>query len=481
MSSPQPYSGVRSRQYCFGDFTLDLESGFLRRGGKEVALRPKAFKVLAYLVQHQGALVTKAALNESVWPDTAVTDNSLVQCLVEIRRALDDDSQQLIRTVARRGYLFTAAVTTPVVEFPRQPTEVEAELGPLPVPSALAPGGFLNLLRMTGALIALALVATAMLLVWLNHPAKQEFTSVPNPGFVTYEQITNFTNSAVSPALSPDGRMLAFLRSEAWFLSTDQIYVKMLPNGEPVQITRDPRPKYGLSFSPDGSRIAYTVRGLDWKTFTVSPLGGEPSLFLSNAAGLTWLDERRLLFSEIRAGHHMGVVTGTENRSEYRRIYFPQDERGMAHLSYASPDRKWALVVEMDPVWQPCRVIPLDGSSAGRQVGPQGKCTSAAWSPDGKWMYFGAEMEGNRHLWRQRFPSGEPEQITSGPTEEEGIAVTPDGRSLITSIGMHESALWIQDRRGERPLLSEGHVASGSDWNPPHIFAGWQVALPPEA
>lgn len=238
----------------------------------------------------------------------------------------------------------------------------------------------------------------------------------------------------------------------------DQIWVKLLPNGEPVQITHDPRAKYGLAFSPDSSRIAYTVSAAGWNTYTVSSLGGEPKLLLANAAGLTWLDERRILFSEIRTGQHMGVVTGMENRSEYRRIYFPRDERGMAHLSYASPDRKWALAVEMDPVWQPCRVIPLDGSSSGRQVGPQGKCTAAAWSPDGKWMYLEAEVEGNHHLWRQRFPKGEPEQITNGLTEEEGIAVAPDGRSLITSIGMRQSAVWVHDARGDRPVSSEGYA-----------------------
>src|SRR5262249_34350118 len=174
--------------------------------------------------------------------------------------------------------------------------------------------------------------------------------------------------------------MLAFIRSPQWWLTRGEIYVKLLPNGEPVQVTHDSRAKYGLAFSPDGSRIAYTVHDrTDWSTYTVSPLGGEPAKLLSNAAGLTWLDDRRVLFSEIKPGSHMGVRTAMENRS----IYFPRDERGMVHLSYASPDRKWALAVEMDPVWLPCRVIPLDGSSEGRQAGPKGKCTSAAWSPDG--------------------------------------------------------------------------------------------------
>src|SRR5436309_10996851 len=104
---PNPVDKAR-RQYCFADFTLDLEDGFLKRGGEEVTLRPKAFEVLAYLVEHHGRLVTKTALTEAVWPDAAITDNSLAQCLFEIRRALADDSQRLIRTVARRGYVFAA-------------------------------------------------------------------------------------------------------------------------------------------------------------------------------------------------------------------------------------------------------------------------------------------------------------------------------------------------------------------------------------
>lgn len=458
MSKPEPHAGERSREYCFADFTLDLEGGFLRRGGEEIPLSPKAFKILAHLVERHGLLVTKAALINAVWPDAAVTDNSLAQRLLEIRRALADDSQQLIRTVARRGYVFTAPVTTPVTEFPHQPVGASGGPRPLPGPSSPAAPRALNRRIVTGGLILVAIVAAGSLLVRLTRPVKNE---------PTYIQITNFTDSAVAPALSPDGRMVAFFRSDNWFLTPDQIYVKLLPNGEPVQITHDPRNKYGLAFSPDGSRIAYTVGVQEpphARTFTVSPLGGEPSLFLSNAAGLTWLDEHRLLFSEIDTGIHMGIATGTENRSEYRRIYFPRDERGMAHFSYASPDRKWALVVEMDPVWQPCRVVPLDGSSGGRQVGPQGNCTSAAWSPDGKWMYFGAEVEGTHHLWRQRFPTGEPEQITSGLTEEDGVAVAPDGRSLITSIGMRQTAVWIHNPQGDRPVSSEGYAGSTDGW-----------------
>jgi hypothetical protein len=155
----------------------------------------------------------------------------------------------------------------------------------------------------------------------------------------------------------------------------------------------------------------------------------------------------------------MGIVTATEGRAESREIYFPSHVDAMAHYSYASPDQKSVLVVEMNQGHtfnQPCRLLPFDGSSAGRQVGPVGACTSTAWSPDGKWMYFGARVGGSDHLWRQKFPDGTPEQITFGPIEEEGIAMDPDGRSLVTSAGNRRSAIWIHDAAGDRAVSSEG-------------------------
>jgi eukaryotic-like serine/threonine-protein kinase len=303
---------------------------------------------------------------------------------------------------------------------------------------------------------ALVLLAGSAGVFYLAKP------TVPVTSTSEYAQLTNFTDSAWAPSLSPDGRMVTFKRGDTPFLSQGQIFVKLLPNGESVQLTTSAARKFGPVFTPDGSRVAYSeVAAGAWDTWTVPVLGGQPVRLLPNASGLTWIDDHQVLFSEIKTGLHMGIVTATDSRANSREIYIQPDEHAMAHYSYASPDRQWALVVEMSGAHaftQPCRLIPFDGSSAGRQVGPQGTCLSAAWSPDGQWMYFGAVVGGSSHLWRQRFPDGAPEQITFGPLEEDGIALAPDGRSIVTSVGMRRSAVWIHDAAGERAIVSEGYA-----------------------
>ena len=194
-------------------------------------------------------------------------------------------------------------------------------------------------------------------------------------------------------------------------------------------------------------------------------MGGEPHAMFPNASGLTWIGAGHVLFSEIESGRHMGLVAATESRADVRPLYLPKDQGGMVHRSSLSPDGRWLLLAEMDSVhgWLPCRLLPFDKISSGKPIGvPSSHCTSVAWSPDGRWMYFSSDAGGTFHIWRQRFPDGTPEQLTSGPTEEEGIAMAPDGRSFLTSIGTAEGTAWIHDAKGDRQISSEGYAEAPS-------------------
>jgi serine/threonine protein kinase len=319
-------------------------------------------------------------------------------------------------------------------------------------------------------IVAAAVILTAVAIVvwWTRSSFVLSFLrntpSLAPSQQAKWVQLTDFNDSAVSPTLSRDGRMLAFIRGDETFYTRGQIYVKLLPDGEPVQLTHDSSTKMNPQFSLDGSRIAYNVAPKNWDTWVVPVLGGEPRLMLPNASGLTWIDDRQLLYSEIMKGVHMALVTSGESRNGARTVYVPPQERGMAHLSAISPDHKWVLLAEMESGrWLPCRLVPFDGGSAGKPVGPpDAGCTNVAWSPDGTWMFLNSATgkTGSRfHIWRQRFPDGQPQPVTSGITDEEGIAVAPDGDSLITAVGTAERTLWVHDAKGDRQVSSRGSTA----------------------
>jgi hypothetical protein len=166
------------------------------------------------------------------------------------------------------------------------------------------------------------------------------------------------------------------------------------------------------------------------------------------------------MFSEIKSGEHMAIVSSLESRAESRDIYVPAHDRGMAHRSYLSPDGKSVLLVEMDNAqWLPCRVVPFDGQSVVKPVGPPNSpCTSGAWSPDGSWTYLSVRAGDHFHIWRQHFPDGQPEQITSGPAEHEGVTVSPDGHSLVTSVGVRPRTVFIHGPSGDHRVSQEGYA-----------------------
>ena len=305
------------------------------------------------------------------------------------------------------------------------------------------------------AVAAVTLVAgAAAVFVWLRGDPR------PWTDRSQWVQLTNL-DSVTQPAISPDGRMIAFIRGPHTFVSPGQVYVKQLPSGEPVPLTSDSHPKMSPVFAPDGSRIAYTVNdGSSWDTWEVATIRGEARRWLQNASGLKWIGGNGLIFSEIKQGIHMAIIWSNAARTETRDVYLPPHASGMAHRSDISPDRRWVLVVEMDErgAWLPCRVVPFEGGTS-RAVGPaKSRCTEAAWSPDGRSMYFTADAGDGFHVWRQRFPEGEPEAITTGPTQEEGLAIPADGRSVITSVGLTQRGVWIRDASGERQVSLEGYA-----------------------
>jgi adenylate cyclase len=126
--------------YTFGRWTLDCARGALASEGHNVTLRPKSFEVLHFLVENAGRLVSREELLNSLWPGITVTEESLTQCVSEVRNALGDASQNIIKTIPKRGYLFQTAVSRE-----RQSTEPNTMARPMLEGASVAVLPFANL------------------------------------------------------------------------------------------------------------------------------------------------------------------------------------------------------------------------------------------------------------------------------------------------------------------------------------------------
>jgi TolB-like protein/DNA-binding winged helix-turn-helix (wHTH) protein/Flp pilus assembly protein TadD len=117
---------VSNETLRFGAFALDPGRASLSGPSGDLPLRPKAYDVLLYLIDHRGRVVSKDELMGAVWPNVFVTENSLVQCVSDIRAALGEEGPSMLKTVARRGYMFAAPVTVTGIATAEAPAPAAA-------------------------------------------------------------------------------------------------------------------------------------------------------------------------------------------------------------------------------------------------------------------------------------------------------------------------------------------------------------------
>jgi DNA-binding winged helix-turn-helix (wHTH) protein/TolB-like protein len=162
LNSPAAHTPPLRQRLGFGPFTLDLGRAELLRDGQALPLRPKAFDLLTALAQRPGQVLSKEELVAAVWPGVVVTDDSLTQCVYELRGALGEDGAALLRTVHRRGYRFDAEVRAEPVPAPAALSEARADEAPGP--------GRARTLRAPAVLGAATILGAALLaaaLAWL--------------------------------------------------------------------------------------------------------------------------------------------------------------------------------------------------------------------------------------------------------------------------------------------------------------------------
>jgi DNA-binding winged helix-turn-helix (wHTH) protein len=364
-------------QYSFGDYTLDRRAGTLRCGDAGIDLRSKSFDVLVYLVERQGRLVEREELMQAVWPGVEVTDESVTRCIADIRKALSDDAQRLIRTVPRRGYLFAAPVAALIPEPPRPPAAGPEVVTRQPWRPRIK---WIWAVLVPAFLVAGAFVGRS----WRGREQAGTQRAVPLitlPGLARY------------PSLSPEGDRVAFAWTGPKQDNTD-IYVQQIGAGSPLRLTTDAANDYNPVWSPDGRWIAFLRRDREDTSRSelrlIAPLGGVErklaEIRVSNTyflipSYLGWCPDSHCLVVANSAVDGRGtalfaVSLDTGEQTQLTRFEGPGGDTNPA----ISPDGKWlvarttALLDQKSGFaryWNPGNSEHRPGETAGRVAAPR--------------------------------------------------------------------------------------------------------------
>ena len=479
-----------SHGYTFGPFSLDVSSYQLLRDGERVDITSKVFDTLLFLIRERHRVVTKEELLAGVWRDAVVGDDSLIQCISTLRRALGDDATKphYVSTVSRRGYRFIAPVTEwavpvdrPAPISPAAAPVVDTAPAPEPAPSrstalwpralwpalavAMLVAGWLLGTRLTGNVTNAALPGGIL-----------RFTQMAPPGM----------KLASGGALSPNGSYLAFTAEDD--LGRTRLLVRSLDAAE-ARVLEGTDGASRPFWSPDSQFIGFFANG---RLKTTRVTGGPPTELANvgpRPAGGAWSARGQIIFSTWLNGFSSisasgGAVTQVTElaRGEAAHAWpqFLPDGDHFIFSAYAGGDRGGSRIGQLSTGTQ----MPLLDAEGG-----------TVYSPNGFLVFVRRGI-----LTAQRFDAdrlmlvGEPFNLVTGrvvsPTMTNGtILSTATGGLLAFGGATGQSELAWFDRSGHRigalntpvelhnPILARDDTQLIANSYPPAQSGIWLVDL----
>jgi Tol biopolymer transport system component/DNA-binding winged helix-turn-helix (wHTH) protein len=453
----------------FGTFAVDLAAGVLRKHGTRIKLQTQPFQVLAALLENPGAVVTREELRRRLWANDTFVDfeHGMNAAVARLRLALGDSAERprYVETLAKRGYRFIGEVKHPVVVLIDAPHPVAAVARSEPKRWPA------KLIFTAAALVAIAAVALRLI--------PKDPVAPPRP-----LPLTAFHGSEQDPALSPDGKNVAF----AWNGEREDnfdIYVLPIGSVTPRRITSNAADDLHPAWSPDGRTIAFLRRlGDDLAALVLIPSTGGPEHRIADVrndemrrtrlASLAWSPDGRWLavshreLGPAREGIYLFSLTG-----EKRQLTSPPQDAFGDHMPAFSPDgRKLAFcrlsgftaseifLLSLDPSQEPrSESLPLTSHKRWS--------TNPVWINEGREILYILAQSGNLRTRREvRITSAFGKALSERsilPDDE--VWQISAGRNLVYSRRTDHTNIWHSriPAPGEAPGLAELFISSTLD------------------
>jgi Tol biopolymer transport system component/DNA-binding winged helix-turn-helix (wHTH) protein len=361
----------------FGPFLLDPARRSLLRDGVPQSLPPKAFDVLALLVECRERVVSKEELLSTLWADTFVEEGNLSQQIFVLRRTLNglSESPEYIATIPRRGYRFTAQV------IERSKSERLAESAPNE-PSRRRSRWLVPSL---GA--AVVLVAAPLALYW------RPIAADPDPRNLV---VTAFPGLERFPSISPDGNFVVFSWTGSNPDGSPDLWVKAVDGDALHRLTDTPAAELQSAWSSDG-RIAFVRAGQG--VFVVSALGGQEQRISGSGSMVGWTPDSRSLLVRDRTDEGPNAIFRIELATRTRH-QVTRPPRGIGDWMFAvSPDGRTVAFVRYGmPGISDVYVAPIAGGEPQRRTNWNATISGVSWASDGREiLYTVAEAPGLEH------------------------------------------------------------------------------------
>ena len=460
----------RTAPFRVGGWRVEPRLNRIQTGGRLTTLEPRVMDVLCHLAARPGEVISRRELLEAVWAGASVGEETLTRAVSELRRALEDDPRapRYVETIRKGGYRLLAAVT---------PADGAGEAHGIETAAAADAPPPRRRVRRLVYLLAAVPVAVATLAWWLLRVEPERTTALePLPALP-------FTASPAlehMPALSPDGRQVAFVAADSAGGAGYDLYVKERGASEPRRLTDLPGRELSPRWSPDGARLAFVHLTCDSGALCAMPAaGGEPRRLLEtgpHVGGLDWSpDGRRLVYSaSSKADGPYALFALDLESGAVAPLTAPPCDLGGDTCPVLSPDGTRLAFVRCDAaflhdVW----VVPAGGGEARQLTRSMLWVHGLDWTPDGRELICAGYMSNGYRLWRVDAGSGERRWIpTRGESAIQPSLARRASAMVYRSFGQDEN-IWRLRRHADPDLgvavesfISSTRTDFEPDWSP---------------
>jgi Tol biopolymer transport system component/DNA-binding winged helix-turn-helix (wHTH) protein len=444
--SPSP----RSRRIVFDNFEVDLRAGEVRKNGTRIRLQAQPFQLLALLLFNAGEVVTRDEICRDLWPANTFVDfeHSLAAAVNKIREALCDsaDNPRYIETLPKRGYRFIGKIAPElpmVVPVPDAQESVEL----VPVPAAKT-WSTLNW-RLGLGIVAVTVAAAAVAFVWLPREPDDSKPLVIAP-------FTSYPGLETAPSFSPDGSRIAF----SWANGTNNrsgrpgydLYVKSIGSETVLRLTNHAADWISSTWSPDGTQIAFhRLAADDNGIYLVPALGGPERKLLAThtpydlAAPLSWSPDGKWIAYSDTANGVPGNRTFLLNAETLESHELPHGQscRHEGWLTFSHDGQELAMVCVHNTTSYEYLVTDLQGKSKRSLTTLAEPLSGPLWTGDDKSLILaGVTAKGNEFA-EVRVRDGQVHKLSFATGN--WPAISKDGRKLAFSVSDNHVNIWRKD------------------------------------